>query len=159
MKKQNSLTGFLLVGLGLYFLIRQFNIPFLSQFYSWPTLLIIVGVAFLLHSYLTKDYANIFTGALLLGFGIHFHGLNHFPFWIDHWSVYLLIIGIAILLRYQKTKSGLIPALILVGLGLFALLVPTTPSWFTSIQMIFQWIERFWPVVLILFGFYMLKKN
>ncbi|KHE72986.1 LiaI-LiaF-like domain-containing protein [Halobacillus sp. BBL2006] len=159
MKKQNSFLGFLLVGFGLYFLLRQFNIPLLNQFYSWPTLLMIAGVAFLLHSYMTKDYSNIFTGALLLGFGIHFHGITHFAIWIDHWSMYLLIIGIAFLLQYQKTKKGLIPALVLLGIALFALLVPTAPSWFSWIQLVFQWIERFWPVVLIVFGFYLLKKK
>ncbi|MGP4061538.1 LiaI-LiaF-like domain-containing protein [Halobacillus sp. H74] len=159
MNKQNSLLGFLLIGLGAYFFLRHLNIPELSPFYSWPSLILVIGGSFLLHSYIAKDYTNLFTGALLFGFGLHFLAVQHFLFWIDHWASYLLIIGIAFLLHYQKTKHNLIPALILLGLGLFALFTPTTPMWLLWVQQIFDLIESFWPLVIIGFGIYLLKKK
>ncbi|UOR12147.1 LiaI-LiaF-like domain-containing protein [Halobacillus amylolyticus] len=159
MKKPDSFAGFLLIGLGLYFLVRQFNIPYLNPFYSWTTLLIIIGIAFLLHSYLTKEYSNIFTGALLLGLGIHFHGRTHYPFWIDHWGVYPLLIGAAFILRSIKTRSGWIPGFILIGVALFALLSTPSPGWFHFIYLLFDWVESFWPVILIGFGIYLLYKK
>ena len=159
MKKQNSLMGYLLIGFGVYFLLRQLNLPELSPYYSWPTLLVIAGGALLLHSYMASEYSNIFTGALLLGFGIHFHAIHQFPFWKDHWGMYVLIIGIAFLLRYQKVKSGLIPALIFIGIGAFALFTPTTPSWFNWIQDFVLLIKRFWPLALIGFGVYLLSRK
>ncbi|MCA0969907.1 DUF5668 domain-containing protein [Halobacillus litoralis] len=159
MKKQNSLIGFLLIGFGIYFFLRQLNIPELSPFYTWPSLLIITGGALLLHSYIANEYTNLFAGALLLGFGIHFHAIHYFGFWSDHWGIYVLIIGIAFLLRYQKFKIGLIPALILIGIGAFALLTPVTPGWFSWLQDAVLFVKRFWPFVLIGLGFYMVYKK
>ncbi|MFD1018937.1 LiaI-LiaF-like domain-containing protein [Thalassobacillus hwangdonensis] len=159
MKKQNSFLGFVLIGIGAYFLLRQLHIPLLTDFYSWPTLLMVIGVAFLLHSYIAKEYQNIFTGALLLGLGIHFHASVRFVIWPDHWGMYLIIIGIAFLLRYQKTRNGLFPGLILGGLGIFAIFSSTNPGWFYWIHQLFAIIEKFWPLVLIVIGFYFLKKK
>ncbi|WP_079530428.1 LiaI-LiaF-like domain-containing protein [Halobacillus hunanensis] len=159
MKNTDSFAGFLLIGLGLYFLLRQFNIPFLNPFYSWPTILMIIGVAFLLHSYIAHDFANIFTGVLLLGLGVHFHGQAHYSFWIDHWGVYPFIIGIALLLRSFKTKSGLLPGLILMAIAIFALVTTSNPIWFRVINILFDWIESFWPIVLIGFGAYLIYKK
>ncbi|MGP4074564.1 LiaI-LiaF-like domain-containing protein [Halobacillus sp. K22] len=158
MTKQNSFIGFLLIGFGLYFLLRQLNIPYLSEFYSWPTLLFIIGAAFLLHSYIAKDHSSLFTGALMLGFGVHFHAIHHLAFWKDDWPFYLLVIGVAFLIRYAGAKKGLIPALLFLGFGFFALFWPVNPEWFQWIQTGFQTIIRYWPLVLIVSGLYLLKK-
>lgn len=159
MNKQHSLVGFLLIGLGLYFFLRHLNIPELSVFYSWPALVSIIGLAFLLHSYMTKDYSNLFTGTLITGLGLHFLAVNHVAFWMDHWGIYLIIIGIAFLIQYQKTKTGLLPSLIFLGIGLFAVFAPSRPGWFQWVQQIFLLIEQFWPLVLIVFGIFLLKKK
>ncbi|WP_082233686.1 LiaI-LiaF-like domain-containing protein [Halobacillus massiliensis] len=159
MKKQNSFTGFLLLGLGGYFLLRQFNIPFLNPFYSWPTILIIIGAALLLHNYFSKDSSTLLPGIILTGFGIHFHGLERYPNWIDHWAVYTLIIGTGFFIKYLKTKSGIIPALVLLGLSIFALFSTSNPEWFEYISVVITFVERFWPVVLVIAGVYILKKK
>ena len=130
MKKQHTFTAYILIGIGVYFLIRQLDLPIFDNFYSWPTFLMIFGVAFLIHSYSTKEYNNIFTGVLLLGLGIHFHGLENYDFWFDHWSVFALIVGLAFLARFLKTKKGLIPATILIGIALLMIFSVTLPEWF-----------------------------
>ncbi|WP_257000940.1 LiaI-LiaF-like domain-containing protein, partial [Terribacillus saccharophilus] len=56
MTKKNAFIGFLLLGIGAYFLLRQLRVPLFVDFYSWPTLLIIIGAALLLHAYLAKDH-------------------------------------------------------------------------------------------------------
>ncbi|GGF06692.1 putative membrane protein YsxD [Halobacillus andaensis] len=159
MKKQNAFAGYLLIGLGIYFLLRQLNIPYFSAFYSWPTILIIIGAAFLLHSYLTKDYSNIIAGVILLGLGLHFHSKDRYSFWIDHWAIYPMIVGFAFLLKYIKTKSGILPALVLLGLAGFGLFSTSNPSWFSFIYTLISWIEQFWPIVLVILGIYLLKKR
>ncbi|MRH42946.1 hypothetical protein GH741_09640 [Aquibacillus halophilus] len=156
MKRQNVFIGFLLVGIGAYFLLRQLQFPILTDFYSWPSLLIIIGVAFLSHGYISNDYKNLFPGTIILGLGIHFHGLNHYSFWIDHWGIYTLIIAIAFFIRFQKSKSGLFPGLILLVISIFAIFVPDKPSWFNWIDQAIASIINFWPIVLIVVGGYML---
>src|SRR5690625_929446 len=143
MKKQDAFIAYILIGIGVYFLIKQLELQIFSPFYSWPTFLIIIGIAFLIHSYSTNDYDHIFTGALLLGLGIHFHGLENYDFWFDHWSVYPLIIGIAFLVRYLKTKTGLIHGTILVGIALFMIFSVKLPDQYNFIYQIIDFIETF----------------
>ncbi|WP_138415475.1 LiaI-LiaF-like domain-containing protein [Aquibacillus sediminis] len=159
MKKQNLFVGIILIGIGGYFLLRQLRFPILTDFYSWPTLLIILGISFLFYSYISKDYKQLFPGSLLFGLGIHFHGLNHYAFWIDHWAMYPLIISIAFFVRFQKTKSDLLPGLILLIISLFAIFSSNKPGWFRWIDQMAYWIGDFWPAVLILVGIYLLVRK
>ncbi|CQR48047.1 hypothetical protein BN1058_02389 [Paraliobacillus sp. PM-2] len=159
MRKQHSLTAFLLIGIGGYFLLRQLKLPIITDFYSWPTLLIILGVAFLLHAYMANDYDKLFPGAILLGLGIHFHGIRYYGFWIEHWGVYTLIVGLAFMIRYQKAKSGLFPGLLLIGLSIFAIFASNKPGWFYWINSSMSFLESFWPLTLVVLGLYLLFKK
>lgn len=159
MKKQHILTAYILIGLGVYFLIRQLELTLFENFYSWPTFLIIIGIAFLTYSYSTKEYHNIFTGVLLLGLGIHFHGLENYDFWFDHWSAFALIVGLAFLFRFFKTKRGFIPATVLIGIAILMIFSVTLPEWFQWIYGVIDFIETFWPVALIVIGIYLLRRK
>lgn len=159
MKKQHLFTAYLLIGIGIYFLIKQLDLAAFRNFYNWPTLLMIVGIAFLLHHYTVKEKQNIFTGVLLLGLGIHFHGLQNYDFWYNHWSIYTLIVGMAFLVRFFTTKKGFVPSVILIGISLLMIFSVTLPEWFQGIYGIIDFIETFWPVVLIVIGIYLLRKK
>ncbi|RKQ37927.1 LiaI-LiaF-like domain-containing protein [Oceanobacillus halophilus] len=159
MKKQNSLIAYILIGIGLFFLLRQLKIPIITDFYSWQTILIIVGIILLFHSYSTKSYQNILSGTIVLGLGIHFHGLAHYRFWIDHWAVYILIVGIAFILRATKTKRGFIIGLLLTTLSILLIFSTKVPVYFQWIYDVVHLIEQFWPIILIIIGIYMIKKK
>lgn len=159
MKKQNPLLAYILIGIGIFFLIRELKLPIFTNFYSWQTLLIVIGIAFLIHSYRGKNYEQIFTGVLLLGIGIHLHGLENYNFWIDHWAIYIVIIGLAFLLRYLKTKSGLLMSILLLGLGILLIFSSQFNTYFYWINDIFRLAERFWPILLIIFGIVLLRKK
>lgn len=159
MRKTNDLTAYILIGVGLYFLLPHLNIPFLSNLSTWPSLLIILGVSLLIHSYLSRDYPKVFPGVILTGLGIHFHAVTIYPAWIDHWSVYVIIIGLAFLIRFQKTKGGLYPGLILLFIGLFMLFSVANQGIPDSIDRIVDLVEAYWPIGLIIFGIYLLFKK
>lgn len=159
MRQQNQLSAFILIGVGLYFLLQQWDLPFLADFSTWPSLFMVLGLSLLIHGYLSRDHDKIFPGTILLGLGIHFHAVSVYPEWVEHWSVYAIIIGIAFLLRYQKTKAGLYPGLILLSLGLFILLSMTNSQFAQSIHQLIDWLEDYWPVGLIVFGIYLLFKK
>src|SRR5690625_7237612 len=157
MKKHNAFTAYILIGLGIYFLIQQLDLQMFDKFYSWPTFLIIIGISFLIHSFSASEYEHIFTGVLLLGLGIHFHGLENYDFWFDHWSVYALITGLAFIIRYFQTKKGFIPGAVLIGIALLMIFSVTLPDWFQWIYGVVDFLESFWPVAVIAFGVYLLK--
>ena len=158
-KKQHSLLAYLLIGIGIYFLLRELKIPILTNFYSWQTLLIIIGLALLIHGYSSKYYQNLLAGTIVLGIGIHLHGVQHYSFWIDHWAVYILIVGIAFLVRFIKTKKGLFTGLILITLAVFLIFSVNLPIYFDWLYTVIDLLERFWPVLLIIIGFFLLKRT
>lgn len=159
LKKQNTFAAYLLIGFGAYFLLKQLKVPIITDLYSWQTLLIIVGLAILIHSYTAKSYQNLFVGTIVLGLGIHLHGVAHYSFWIDHWAVYPLIIGIAFIVRYLHTKSGLFPGLLLICFAIIMIFSIQLPIWFDWVYVILDYVEMFWPILLIVIGFYLLKRK
>ncbi|WP_077327260.1 LiaI-LiaF-like domain-containing protein [Virgibacillus siamensis] len=159
MKKQNTFAAYILIGVGIYFLLRKLQIPIITDFYSWPTLLIIIGIALLIYSYTARDYQHLFSGTVVLGIGIHFHGLEHYGFWIDHWAVYLLIVGIAFIVRAIRTKKGFMMGLLLIGLAILFIFSFKLPGLFDWVYDATDFFENFWPLLLIVIGIIWLKKK
>lgn len=121
MKRKHSLLAYLCIGIGIFLLLRELRIPFFVDLYSWQSFPIVIGIGIIIHSYTTKTYQNLFIGTLLFGIGIHLHGVKHYSFWIDDWSVYFIIIGLAFIIRYTKTKKGFFLGLFSILLGLLFL--------------------------------------
>src|SRR5690625_7709625 len=115
-------------------------------------MLIIIGVVFLIHSYSTHEYEHIFTGVLLLGLGIHFHGVENYDFWIDHWSMYTLIAGIAFIIRYLQTHRGLIPGLILIGISIILIFSVTFPYAFIWFYVVTEYLYSYCQFIYIALG-------
>lgn len=157
MKQQNVFVAYILIGIGTFFLVKQLNLTLFENFYSWSTILMIIGISFLTYSFSTKQFEYIFIGILLLGFGIHFHGLENYSIWLDHWSVYSLIIGISFLGKFIYTKKGLLQAFIFSGIAILVIFSITLPTWFQWIYGVIDFLETFWPVALIAIGVYILK--
>lgn len=158
-KNQGIFPGIILIGIGVYFLMDQLNLPFLKNVFTWPTILLFIGLAFILQAYISKEDQLIFPGIILLGLGAHFHGRELFDFWPDHWAVYTFIVGLAFIVRYQKTKSGIVPGIILIIISLLGLFYDGIIGWMNYIGRAVGWIENFWPIVLIVVGVYLLYKS
>ncbi|MET3682561.1 hypothetical protein ABID56_000642 [Alkalibacillus flavidus] len=159
MKQSQSFLAITLIGFGIFFLIQQYDIPILSQFGSWPSILVILGIAFLFSAYGNRQHDNILPGFILFGLGIHFHMLHSTVNWIDHWGMYTLIIGIAFILRAQKTRQGTIIGIIFIIISFLALSAFAMPAWLGWLDLAFQIIEQFWPILLIIFGIVLLFKK
>ncbi|WP_342447717.1 LiaI-LiaF-like domain-containing protein [Lentibacillus salicampi] len=159
LKRQHSFAAYILIGIGVYFLLRELKIPIITDFYSWPTLLIIIGIALLIHSYTARDYQHLLSGTIVLGLGIHFHGLNHYTFWIDHWAVYPLMVGIAFIIRGLRTKSGIFTGIIISAISIFLIFSVQLPAAFGWVYDVTSLLERFWPIILIIIGIYWLKRK
>ncbi|WP_078430197.1 LiaI-LiaF-like domain-containing protein [Alkalihalobacterium alkalinitrilicum] len=157
MKKQGIFPGILFIGVGLYFLLQQFDLPFANQLLTWPSILLVIGIAFLCQSYLGHDSGTIFPGVLLVGLGIHFHAIVMFSFWPNHWAMFTLIVGISFLLLYFRTnRDGLIPAIILLVISGFGFFSTDLMHWFVSF---FDLFEGFWPLLLIVLGLFLIFRR
>ncbi|MFC4556594.1 LiaI-LiaF-like domain-containing protein [Virgibacillus kekensis] len=159
MKTRYSPLAYILIGTGIFFLLKELKLPIFTDFYSWPTLLIIVGAALLFHGYKAKDHQHLFSGTVILGLGIHFHGKQHYIFWVDNWAVYILIIGIAYIIRALKTKKGYLIGIVLISVSLLLIFSVELPAPLNKVYQVTAVLDTFWPVILIVLGFYWLKKK
>lgn len=156
MKNQRIFPGIILIGFGAYFFLQQSGITLFQQFYTWPTLLVIVGAAFLGQGYFSKDHEAILPGVILAGFGLHFHLVHRVTFWPDHIGTFIFIIALGFLLRYQKTGTGLFQAVLFILLAVLLLFYDKIAGYLGLVQNGFSLAWKFWPAVLILFGAYFL---
>ncbi|MCA1056342.1 DUF5668 domain-containing protein [Rossellomorea aquimaris] len=156
MKQQKYFPGLILIGFGLYFYLQQANIVLFQNFFTWPTLLLIVGIAFLGQGYAGRDYEAILPGTILVGFGIHFHVVNKLELWPDHMGTFILIISLGFLLRYQKTGNGLFQGILFLALSVILLFSDRAAVWLGLIEGRVGSAWEFWPIVIILTGAYLL---
>ncbi|KSU83752.1 DUF5668 domain-containing protein [Fictibacillus enclensis] len=151
MKSKGSFSGIVLLGIGLFFLAQQMKVTYVAPYLTWPTFLIIIGLAFLVQSGGGKDGASSFSAILLLGLGIHFHAIHHIDSWPNQPATIILIIGLAFLYMYKQTKEGLLAGIVLIAIAAWNFFnksqTPSITEWFSSV-------EGFWPFVLIAVGAY-----
>ncbi|MDQ0270008.1 LiaI-LiaF-like domain-containing protein [Cytobacillus purgationiresistens] len=156
MKNQRIFPGVVLIGFGTYFFLQQANIEVLKPFFTWPTLLIIVGVAFLFQAYSGRDYDGILPGVILSGFGLHFLIVNRLDIWPDHIGSFILIISLGFLLRHLKTGTGLFQGILFLLLALMLLFYDKIISSLGALGDSVSYIWSFWPAFFILLGLYLL---
>ncbi|GMB07441.1 LiaI-LiaF-like domain-containing protein [Thermolongibacillus altinsuensis] len=154
MKKRGIFSGILLTGFGLYFLFERLSL--FPMLHTWPTLLLIIGIALLGQAYIGKEYANILAGIVLVGLGSHFHLITLFPAWPNDISMFVLIIAIGLLFQYQKTKQALLPTILfflLAAAFLFSNQLKNATNLFTTG---IESLLNFWPLAFIVLGLYLL---
>jgi hypothetical protein len=159
MKQKKYIPAVTLIGFGIYFyLMKSTIIPF-DGFYTWPTLLAIVGIAFSVQFYVGNDPESILPGILLFGLGVHFH-LRHFiHFWPDDTSILFLLLAIGFLLRAQKTKQGNLPGLVFLMIAIIQMFYSKMKPLPYNLENGLFGITAFWPILIIIVGVYFLLNK
>ncbi|MDR7001457.1 LiaI-LiaF-like domain-containing protein [Neobacillus niacini] len=160
MKNQRIFPGIILIGFGAYFLLQQSHITLFKQFYTWPTLLLIIGAAFLGQGYTAKDHEGILPGVIMFGFGLHFHFVGHVSFWPNNTiGMLMLIISLGFFLRFQKANTGLFQAFLFLFLAVLLLFYDKIAGYLGFVQNGLTFVGKFWPVLLMIVGIYFILKR
>ncbi|MCM3568372.1 LiaF transmembrane domain-containing protein [Neobacillus mesonae] len=160
MKNQRIFPGIILIGFGIYFLLQQAGVSFFQTFSTWPTLIIIVGLAFLGQGYGAKDAESILPGVIMFGFGLHFLLAGRITSWPhNHIGMLILIISIGFFLRFQRTNNGLFQAFLFLIISVLLLFYDQIAGYFGLLQSGMSFIWKFWPALLIVVGIYFLLKR
>jgi len=104
--------GAIVLLLGLFFLLREYDILDDPMYYMWPVFLIIVGSAFLLlFIFRPEEWGLMIPGGVLILLGLLFLAYNYDIFgynpWRlvrDYWPIILVLIGIKMLLDSRQGK-------------------------------------------------------
>jgi hypothetical protein len=167
MSQNNSrsgiVTGILLIGLGVAFLTMQFfEIRFWSDW--WPTAIIGVGLLFFIAMLIAGKSAGALAipGSVIVMVGLILLFHNTFGFW-ETWAyawtliIFAAGIGISIFGRYTdqdkiRQSGGVVARLGVVLFVIFGIFFEL----FIGLSGLFDGSSIMWPLLLILFGFYLL---
>lgn len=152
MKKHWTLPALFFIIVGAYFLFNQFSYPLFQVIYSSNGILMLFGLAFLVHAMIEKDAASMLPATLLIGIGAHFLWKDTVSIWPDDITSFLFIISIGIFLQSKSTKSGLFPGIIIFLLALFLYFFPSNVPFSPNVQKTFPYIQKYWPMILIIIG-------
>jgi hypothetical protein len=157
MKQQSVFSGIVILGTGLFFLGTQMQVTALLPYLSWPALLAVIGIAFLVQSASAKDSSGAFSGILLTGLGIHFYASGRVEGWPQGLGMIIFIMAAAFFYQYKKTKEGLLAGIIMMAISLWLLFFKTNSA---PVQDLFSGVEGLWPAALIAVGaIFIFKKK
>src|SRR5690606_9267597 len=143
------------IGFGLFFLLEGSSFQHSYLIFNWPTMLTIIGIAFLVQASAGKEHELILPGLLLLRIGVHFLVAHLSGVQPDQTAGMLLLIALGFFLRQQKTKVGFIYGLLFLILSLFRLFYSDASQWLGKFGEMLTKLESLWPFILIAAGAYL----
>jgi uncharacterized membrane protein len=156
MKKQSVFYGIMFVGLAVFLLLDQLESPLTAKLYSWPSVLLLVGIAMIVQAYKSQDFQQLLPGMILMTLGIHFHAVALFAFWPKHLGMVLLMIAISALLSSRKNKSSFLQGLFLFILAMIMMFSDQLKAWTALLEQNANNVWKFWPLLLLIIGLYLL---
>lgn len=157
MKRSNMVWGIVLILLGGAFLLGQL-FPDLFAGFSWPWILLALGAIFSVSSLIGRVGGLMIPGLVLLGLGgifLYQDSSGDWASWSYIWALLPVLAGLGMVIGglYDPEMRPARPAgiiMIVVGLVLFAVL--------GGVFGLDASLLRYWPVLLIIFGVWVLFK-
>jgi hypothetical protein len=156
MKKQTVFFGIMFVGFSLFLLMNRFSFPLMEKLHSWPSLLLLVGIAMIVQAYKAYDFQQLLPGMLLLTLGIHFHAVSLFSFWPKHIGMVLFMIALSFLLSSRKNQSSLLQGIFLLSFSMVMMFSDRLQTLTALLEQHFNYVWKFWPLLLLIIGLYLL---
>ncbi len=148
--------GVLLVGFGIFFLLNELHMSIAAKVYTWPVLLILIGVALLTESALSQDHSNLLASYILITLGIHFYVSEQIPFWPTNISMVVFMVAISFLLSARKAKSGFFQGGTLLIIAILMMFSDRLKLFLPKVEDGVNYLTTFWPILLLLVGLYLL---
>lgn len=162
-QKKSTLPGVILIAVGLYLLLTQFNILSIDWNVVFPLGMLGLSAFFFISYSSKKDTSLIFPATILFVLGFFFFIRNYNLFDLkfyfyhmrDYWPVFLIAFGSGSAAQAAVKREGVGSVLI----GVIAVLVGVMFLFdFSYIFYRFDW-HKFWPIILILIGTSLIIKH
>lgn len=158
-KRTGSLSGVLLIALGVFLLGRRLHWFHLGWIHIYPLILLFIGVAKIRSYSIDKAAGKLVSGAFFLLTGLFFAVRNFevLPFWsIEQvWPILPLMLGLSFLLAYPFSPSQ--KEYLPIG-GIF-LVGGAAGFAYTTGLLNFPYVRNLWPALLILLGLVLIATS
>ncbi|MDZ7261295.1 MAG: DUF5668 domain-containing protein [candidate division KSB1 bacterium] len=153
--KKSIIPGVLLIVVGLLLLLSRLDLLQFNWGHLYPLLLMALGLLCFLTIRRRKDAGAVFPGTIFFLLGLFFflrnYDLIYYLYPDEIWPIFLIIFGLAFIALYlfkPQDWGVLIPGSLLLFFGIvFFLRELDLIYWRTQ-----EYIERFWPLILIVIG-------
>lgn len=154
---QNKATGFLMILLGvMIFVYKSSWVPF-DSFFTWQFALFLGGAGLIFFAFMHRIAPLALIGGMISTVGICVWGPQYVHGWTKHWSILAVMLGISFLLQFMINRNNITA---LVGSILVTSGILTWPGiqQIPGIAPIAAIFTTYWPIVLIAFGFLLIRK-
>lgn len=158
MREFRYFTCTILIGFGFFYLLRSIDFPLFQPYYSWATLSIILGLAFLLQSRFGGQADFLLPGVFFTGYGLHQYIAGKLAYWPGEQVVIFLLFGLGFLLIYLKKGVGKGAGILFIIISALLIFYEKILD-FLGISNYAETVSTYWPVALILIGLYILYKK
>ncbi len=158
MKEYRYFSSTILIGFGLFYFLKSINFSLLSPYYSWGSLCIIIGIAFLAESRFGSHSDFILPGILLTGFGLHQYIAVHLENWPAEHTALFLFISLGLLLLHLKKGVGKGPGILFLVVSIIFIFHERILTILGLVNFV-DFFNHYWPVLLMLIGGFILFKK
>lgn len=155
---QKKLIGFLLILASILLLLIQTNSAPLESFITWPFLLFFLGAILIVIGFVNNNDKLALIAGIAASIGLFIWGREHVDDWSDHWSILMILCGVAVLLQFLINKQNITIAIALV------LILSGISAWpglhdIASLAGIAPVLNTYWPFLLLGLGVYFLVRK
>jgi uncharacterized membrane protein HdeD (DUF308 family) len=161
-KKSSILPGVILIAIGALLMTHRVVGFRLDWIRIYPILMIILGISLCIDTFRRRNCTSLFWGTVLIVVGAFFLLRNYhvLPFYFsdEYWPVFMIAGGLGFFARfvYDPAKWGfLIPAGFFLLVGVRSGLI----TFDLSMRGFEEWIDTYWPVLIILLGLIVLFRK
>ena len=158
MREFRYFTCTILIGFGFFYLLRSIDFTLFQPYYSWATLSILLGLAFLLQSRFGGQAEFLLPGVIFTGYGLHQYIAGKLEYWPGEQVIIFLLIGLGLLLIYLKKGIGKGAGIRFLALSVLLIFYAQILS-FLVVSNYADTFSTYWPAALILAGLFILYKK
>lgn len=159
MTNQKYFVSTTLILLGIYYLFLMFDIAAVEGISTWAATITIFGIAFISQANKGGQSDLYLPGLLLLGMGLYYSFDWLFNFWPSEISAIITGTGIALLFHSFHKNSSYLFGLITTFVGILMTLQEQFVIAGTLFDMSVNFLNTFWPLIIIGAGVYVLLRK
>ncbi|MBA4541416.1 MULTISPECIES: hypothetical protein [Thermoactinomyces] len=153
-----KLTGLILILAGILLMLIKSDLASITSLLTWPFILFLLGAILMFFALSKRNHVLTLWTGLITALGLSIWGIKYVDGWPKHWSLLLVLFGIAVLFSFSISKNHItgIVGGIMVITGIFA--YPGIAN-LPVISPITSILHGIWPVFVVILGLFLVTRK